>query len=310
MIRAIRSLISTGTELTCYSSNFAPGTHWANWVQYPFPPGYSHVGEVIAVGEDVADIVAGARVATRSNHREYVTCPAGQAVKIPAGVSDEDATWFGIASIVQNGVRRAGHELGDVVVVVGLGMLGQLAVQYVRLIGASEVIAVDLSAARLEMAAAHGANHTLQMSVQDALPEIERITHGRRADRVYDVTGHAPVFQHALTLVRNGGRLVLLGDSGAPSEQRLAPDLITRGLTVVGAHDSNAPGAPTNNDWWTNRHMQPLFFKYLERGQMRVSDLVTKRYSPRDAGSAYADLLADRSSAMGVLFDWSQLSAE
>ncbi len=308
LIRSRRSLISTGTELTCYSRRFDPGTHWDSWVKYPFTPGYSNVGEVVAMGTGVEGIRVGDRVATRTGHHQYSVRPAAHGLLIPDGVSDEDAAWFAIASIVQNGVRRAEHRLGEVIVVTGLGILGQLVVQYARLSGASEVVAIDLSESRLQKASAHGATRTLLMPVDQARAEVERLTEGRGADCAYDVTGHAPVFSHVLRLVRTFGKVILLGDSGAPAQQHLSPDLIRRGLQVIGAHDGNAPSSATDHAWWTHANMQRLFFQYVERGQMCVSDLVTARYHPEEAAKAYSELLRDRSQALGVLFDWSQLN--
>ena len=69
----------------------------------------------------------------------------GALTPIPRGVTDEDATWFGLAKIAQNGVRRAEHRLGESVAVIGLGPVGQLVVQYLRLLGARHVIAIDLA---------------------------------------------------------------------------------------------------------------------------------------------------------------------
>ena len=105
-------------------------------MQYPFYPGYSSVGEVLAVGSAVEGIEVGQQVASRSRHAQLVLADAQRCVPVPEGVSDEEATWFGLACIVQNGVRRANHVLGDDVVVVGLGQLGQLVVEYARLGGA------------------------------------------------------------------------------------------------------------------------------------------------------------------------------
>jgi 2-desacetyl-2-hydroxyethyl bacteriochlorophyllide A dehydrogenase len=306
LVQTQRSLISTGTECICLQRKFEEGTHWHNWVRYPFYPGYSNAGRVLEVGEGVDNFQRGDRVATRAPHFQFYVADAARTLKIPDGVSDEDATWFGIASIVQNGVRRAEHELGDVVVVIGLGMLGQLVAQYARLSGAREVIAVDVARPRLEMAQAHGATRTLEMGVADAYDAVSDWTEGRLADVVYDVTGHPAVFTPALRLVRRFGKLLLLGDTGIPSEQRLSFDVITRGLCIIGAHDTHPPDVATDHVYWSRANMQRLFFTYLERGQMRVSDLVTHCYSPAEAPQAYQMLTTDRSSALGVIFDWTE----
>jgi threonine dehydrogenase-like Zn-dependent dehydrogenase len=278
------------------------------------------VGEVVAVGPGVTSIKEGDRFALREPHKEYVTVstvssetrqlltqPPSQLYPVPGGLSDEEAPWAGLATIVQNGVRRAEQNLGETVIIIGLGLLGQLAVQYARLLGAKHVIALDLTKQRLEMAAAHGATVTLLLDVAEAREQVLRLTDGVGADVVYDVTGAAPVFSSALTLLRRFGRLVLLGDTGDPTQQHLTGDLITKGLSVIGAHDSNPPTESTDHTYWSKSRMVNLFFTYLSRGDMRVADLVTHRYSPLEAEQAYRLLCEDRASAMGVIFDWTQL---
>ena len=307
LIRAKKTLISTGTESICLSRLFAPGTHWDKWVKYPFHPGYSMVGQVVAVGSEVEGIHEGDRFALREPHQEYVTVPTGTLYAVPDGVSDEEAPWLGLATIVQNGVRRAEQTLGDAVVVIGLGLLGQLVVQYARLSGARQVIAVDVAERRLMMAGEHGATVTLAMGAQHAREHILKSTDGAGADVVYDVTGAAPVFSASLTLLRRFGRLVLLGDTGTPSEQRLTGDVVTKSLSIVGAHDNNPPAVSTDHAYWSKQRIVELFFTYLLRSDMRVSDLVTHSYSPLDAVEAYRILREERMTAMGVLFDWTQL---
>ena len=223
------------------------------------------------------------------------------------GVSEEAGSWLALASIVQNGVRRAQLELGDVVVVIGLGLLGQLAVQYARLSGTREVIAIDTAPMRLQMAATLGATHTLEMGAGEAKARVGELTEGRLADVVFDVTGHPTVFPAALGLVRRFGKMLLLGDTGEPSKQCLTSDVMTRGVRILAAHDGDAPPDATDYHFWTRSNMSALFFDFVARGQMNIEPLVTHRFSPHDAEAAYHLLLHDRSQAMGVIFDWEQV---
>lgn len=307
LIRTNKTLISTGTECICYQRNFAPGTHWDHWVQYPFHPGYSSVGEVVAVGADVTGLVPGQRVASRSSHAQFVLAAAERCVPVPDAVSDEDATWFGLAAIVQNGVRRANHVLGDDVVVVGLGQLGQLVVQYARLGGARQIIAVDPAEPRLALACSSGATTTLACGADRALEAVGALTGGRLADVVYDVTGHPAVFGAALGLARRFGTVLLLGDTGTPQLQTLTVDVVTRGLRIVGAHDTNPPPVSSDYAYWSHAEMAALFFTYLSRGQMNVASLISRRFDPREAADAYSLLLTERATTMGVILDWTDL---
>jgi 2-desacetyl-2-hydroxyethyl bacteriochlorophyllide A dehydrogenase len=307
LIETQKSLISIGTECICLSRNFAPGTHWDGWVQYPFSTGYSNAGRVVEVSPDVTEFKPGDRVATRSKHAQYVVADAATSLHIPENIVDEDATWFGLATIAQIGNRRAEHQLGDAVVIVGAGPVGQLAAQYARVGGAREVLVIDMSEARLAMAKAHGATMTLNMSVNDAEEAVREATEGRLADVVYDVTGHPAVFAPAIKLARRFGKMILLGDAGNPGEQRLTGDVITRGVKIIGAHDNFPAQHVTDFEPWSRPAIGRLFLTYLSRGQMSVHDLITHTYAPQDAPEAYGMLINDRSAAMGVIFDWTQL---
>src|ERR1044071_1916083 len=118
-----RSLISTGTESRCLLGIFDPETNWKDWVQYPFHPGYSMGARVLEVGKDVKDFKAGDTIwAPGIPHVQYFTMEAAQAVKLPQGVSEEDASWSNLACTTQLGTRRAELKLGESVGIVGLGI--------------------------------------------------------------------------------------------------------------------------------------------------------------------------------------------
>jgi 2-desacetyl-2-hydroxyethyl bacteriochlorophyllide A dehydrogenase len=313
LCRAEKSLISIGTETHCLRGVFDPGTNWADWVQYPFRPGYSMVGRVVKVGADVAGFREGDRVATSATHQQYfsVSADAGTStgspfgvLALPGAVSSEDGTWMPLACTTQLGIRRASLALGESVGVVGLGMLGQLVVQYLWLSGAKHVVAIDTVRGRLDVARAHGATHVLECSAEDAPEPVAEITGGRMLDVVFDVTGHPAVLAPATRLLRRLGRVVLLGDTTTPSKQHLGPRVLADSLSIHAIHALMRPDSPTEWNPWTAGEMAGLFFDYLQQGRMRVRDLVTHRRRPEEAPAVYAGLLRDRSSAIGVVFDW------
>jgi threonine dehydrogenase-like Zn-dependent dehydrogenase len=194
--------------------------------------------------------------------------------------------------------------LGEDAGIVGLGILGQLVVQYLALSGARRIVAIDPAQGRLEMARSHGATHTLALDVRKARLAVDALTGGKMLDAVFDITGHPSVLAQCVPLLRKLGRVVLLGDTPTPTQQFLGPGVVSDSIAILGIHGTMAPDVATVFNPWTAREMVALFFDYLMQGRMRVADLVTHRYSPLDAREVYARLMQDRSFATGVVFDW------
>ncbi len=303
LVRARASLVSTGTECIVLTGDHDPGTGWAAWGRFPFRPGYSMVGEVVDAGPGCR-LRPGDRVAARQCHQQYFLGGDGL-LRVPTDISDQDASWFAIASIVQNGIRRIGIGLGDTVVVIGAGILGQLALQYARICGARDVVAVDVAAPRLALAQrAGGATHTLGLPVAAAVEPLRELTGGRLADVVIDATGAAAVLDPAFELCRRLGRLLILGDTGHPAAQHLSHAVMLRGITITAAHDSHPPAEGNDHYRWSHREMQELFFALLRQDRMRVTPLISEVVSPRQAPEVYLELLEHRDRHMGVVFDW------
>jgi threonine dehydrogenase-like Zn-dependent dehydrogenase len=146
----------------------------------------------------------------------------------------------------------------------------------------------------------------LALSAADARGEVERITGGRMLDVVFDVTGHPAVLAPCTRLLRKLGRAVLLGDTPTPSRQGMGPRVLADSLSILAIHALMRPEVASEFNPWTAEEMTALFFDYLRQGRMRVADLVTHRHDPADAPSVYAGLVRDRSTAIGVLFDWTR----
>lgn len=306
---AERSLISIGTESYCLRGVFDPGTNWEAWVKYPFRPGYSMAARVIAVGQGVKEFREGDRVAAWVPHQQYFKIRPDEAYRVPDGISPEEATWAVLATTTQLGVRRAQLQLGERVGVVGLGMLGQLVVQYLAVAGCRQVIAIDTAEGRLKLALAHGATHAVASDVVSAQSQVETLTGGKMLDVVYDITGNPSVLAPATRLLRQLGRLVLLGDTPTPTQQFLGPGVLSNSIAILGIHAYARPMQGSDFYPWGANEMVSLFFDYLLQRRMNVADLITHRFAPSDAPNVYEMLRQDRSAAVGVIFDWSSLNS-
>jgi 2-desacetyl-2-hydroxyethyl bacteriochlorophyllide A dehydrogenase len=292
------SLMSTGTENIVFNRLFDPGTHWDNWVKYPFYPGYSSVGVVEAVGPDVKNLKPGDRVATRCGHSSHQLRQESDCHLIPAEIPFAEAVWFALAKIAFQGARAAEYKMGDSVLVIGAGPIGQMSTRWARAAGAPSIIVVDSVPGRLEMASVGGATATISQSITEARESILQANHGKLPRVVIDSTGVAAVFSAALGLAARFGTVVVLGDTGSPSGQRLTPDVITRGLRIVGAHDGH------NNEQWNDGTIVPLFFSLVKTGRFSLAKLNTHTFRPEDCAEAYGVANRDRASTMGILFDW------
>jgi 2-desacetyl-2-hydroxyethyl bacteriochlorophyllide A dehydrogenase len=307
LCKAEKSLISIGTEIQCLKGEYDANTGWEKWVKYPFNPGYSMSARVISVGALVEGLKEGDRVATPACHMQYFTIKSSQATFLPDEVSMEDGTWLTLACTTQIGVRRAGLELGESVGVIGLGMLGQLCVQYLRAAGARRIVAIDPIDMRLRLASKSGATHILNCDAESAIDHIKEITDGKMLDMVMDVTGHPAVLSPATQMVRKLGRVVLLGDAVNPSKQTLGPRVVADSIAILGIHGLAYPQESTVYHPWSKKQMISLFLDYLRLKRMDLSHLITHRISPLDAPEIYKKLLHNRSEAMGIIFDWNQI---
>jgi 2-desacetyl-2-hydroxyethyl bacteriochlorophyllide A dehydrogenase len=298
LIRTHLSLMSTGTENIVFNRLFDSGTSWDQWVKYPFYPGYSSVGTIEELGDEVTHLRKGQRVAFRAGHRSVALQEAAQCCPIPDGVPFEQAVWFALAKITFHGAFAARYSLGDSVLVIGAGPIGQMSIRWARAAGCARIIAVDTAAHRLPLAEAGGATSLVTSPIGEARDAILAAGNGKLPHIVIDSTGHAGVFACALGLVADRGKVVLMGDTGSPARQTLTSDVLIRGLTIVGVHDGH------DTPDWNGATIPQLFFDLVASGRFPMLGLTSHVFAPQDATEAYATANRDRASTMGLIFDW------
>ncbi|PTY04112.1 theronine dehydrogenase [Verrucomicrobia bacterium LW23] len=292
------SLMSTGTENIVFNRNFDPGTHWDNWVKYPFYPGYTLVGTIQKVGPGVTDRFVGQRVAYRTGHRSHALMAAKFTYPIPDEVPWEEAVWFSLVKIAFMGARAADYRLGDTVLIIGAGPIGQMSVRWARAAGAASIIVVDPVPGRLKAATEGGATAVISLPIGEAREAVLAANGGQLPRVVIDGTGHAAVFAHALTLAARFGTVVVLGDTGQPTQQTLTTDVINRGLRIVGAHDCHT------DEQWHDATITDYFFRLVKSGRFPMQNLTSHMFKPEACADAYGIANRDRAATMGILFDW------
>lgn len=267
------------------------------------PSGYSAAGEVLAVGEcvdgfSVGDLVAcaGAGIA---NHAEIISVPVNLAVKSPANLGLDEASTVTLGSIAMQGVRRAQPTLGETIVVVGLGVLGQITAQLLVANGC-RVIGVDMDQQRIDMALANGLKFGINPSIESYVEFTKRVTEGIGADAVIitAATSSDQIVSDAANACRKKGRVVLVGDVGLHLRRA---DFYTKEIDFLFSC-SYGPGRydPTYEEsgqdyplpyvrWTENRNMDS-YLKLVADGQVRLRNLMGSPYDVDRAAQAYADL--------------------
>lgn len=301
LVRTQLSLMSTGTENIVYNRLFDPGTHWDGWVKYPFYPGYTSVGIVETMGEGVSSLKIGDRVAYREPHRSHAVVNEADCYPIPDGLSFEQAVWFALAKITFVGARAVDYRMGDSVLVIGTGPIGQMSIRWAAAAGLTPIIAVDTAKSRMPLAQAGGATNVITTPITEAREAVLKAGKGKLPKVVVDSTGNAAVFSAALGLAADRGKVLLMGDTGSPASQSLTPDVISRGITIVGAHDSHITAE------WHNATIMPLFFSLALSGRFSLEGLTSHVFAPEQCAEAYLTANRDRASTMGLIFDWADI---
>jgi threonine dehydrogenase-like Zn-dependent dehydrogenase len=258
---------------------------WVNKNLQPEAPiffGHEASGIIEAVGDGVQTLTVGDRVTLfteEGGYAEYISLAEKWAVKIPDRVPYDYALGEPIACAM-NGAKRSCVEIGDTVVIVGLGFMGALIMQGIALKGASRIIVVDTREESFELARKLGAREIIDSKNANAAERIMELTNGKGADVVIECTGYQAPLDLATQAVKIRGKLVIFGyHQGGPR----TIDVQTwnwKGLDVVNAHERDPEvylqGIKTG-------------MKLLETGQLVMEPLVTHFYTLDDVNQAFQD---------------------
>ena len=186
-----------------------------NKLGQPLPLGYCNVGTVVAIGKGVTELKVGDRVASNGQHAEFVCVPKNLVAKVPDNVSDEEAAFTVIGSIGLQGIRLLNPQLGETVVVTGLGLIGLIAAQLLKANGC-KVIGIDFDEEKIQLARAKGIVAINPAKGTDPVKFVMEETDQIGADAVL-ITASAKtndVIHQAAEMSRKRGRIVLVGVIG------------------------------------------------------------------------------------------------
>jgi len=260
--------------------------------------GYSAAGVVIECANDITDFRPGDRVACAgtdyASHAEVISVPRNLCVRVPEQLKFEEGAFGTVGAIALQGVRRGEPTLGESVVVIGLGLVGQLTVQLLKANGC-RVFGVDIDETRIQLALASGAEAACVPD--DAKEKIQRWSRGRGADACIiaaATTSNDPIVL-AGVVSRLKGRVVAVGLVGMDVPRDI---YYQRELTLKvslsygpGRHDpeyeERGRDYPVAYVRWTEARNMEAFLDLLALGRIDVKPLITHRFTIDDAPRAY-----------------------
>lgn len=286
-----------------------------NRLDQPLPLGYSSAGRVEAVGEGVDVVKPGDRVACAGGgfavHAEQALVPKNLVCPIPDGVNTEAAAFATLGSVALHAFRLAEAQVGSKVAVIGLGVLGQLALQVVRSAGC-EAFGVDLSPERVGRAQAEGFEAVEREGAEAAGQEF---TAGQGFDAVLicaDTPSSDPLVLSG-EIARDRAAVVAVGAVGMELPRRTFYEkelsfLVSRSYGP-GRYDPSYEEAgidyPIGYVRWTEGRNLQAFLELLAAGRIDPLPLITHRFSIESAAEAYHLITDDQSEAgLGILIEY------
>lgn len=300
-IRTLYSGISAGTELSQYrGTNPFMQRRWdeasrlfvqADAPSWPYPVrnlGYEEVGEIIEVGSGVEDLQPGQRVFGTWGHRTHHVAAAELARDrlLPAGADPRIGIFSHIGAVALNGVHDAAIRLGDLVVVFGLGVPGQIVAQAARAAGAT-VIGVDPVHDRREKAKALGAEGVLDPGKGSVAERIKSETGGRGADVCIEVSGTPAALAEAVRTVAYSSRVVAMGFfQGEARGLMLGEEFHHNRIELVCSQISGvAPGASHR---WNKLRLWQSAVRLQHEGRLNLLPLITHSVAFEEAPELFA----------------------
>lgn len=304
--------ISSGTERANITGDpFVTIASAVPTVNFPRTAGYSAAGVVMAVGENVKSVKVGDRVALSwSKHTNLQVLNEKNVHLIESDkVSYAAAALTHIATFPMAAIRKCRLEMGESAMVMGLGILGLLAVQLLRAAGAVPVIAVDPNPDRRQKALQLGADYAFDPFAADFVETVKNASHGG-VNVAIEVTGNGPALNQALDCMAKLGRVALLG---CTRQSDFTVDYYHKvhgpGISLIGAHTNARPNAESSAGYWTDHDDAMAVLRLCGAGRIDLDAMIEETHAPEEAPQIFQRLIHEKSFPV-VQFDWTRMKRE
>lgn len=300
--------ISIGTEMAMLKQeNVYEGSGWQKHTQFPYAPGYSAVGQVVGVGKglDKSEFL-GKCIAHYGPHARFgkVSTPDPMHYEVPTDVPAQEAVFFALSEVGMNGVRRSKLRWGDVAVIFGAGIIGQLTARYCLLAGARQVFLADISDFRLNQAMDIAGLTLIRSDMQDEAEIVRQKTNGRMADIVFEATGVAAIIPQEFACLRRMGKMVILSSPRGKTQFDFHDLCNAPGFTIIGAHNWTHPRTEEEENSWTWQRDNAFMFELIEQGKLSLKGLISHSVPYTKAIEMYQEVLNHPGQMLAVHFEW------
>lgn len=282
----------------------------------PSALGYSCAGTVVAAGGMVEGLQPGDRVACGgadyANHAEFVAVPKNLVVKVPDNVSDEAAAFTTVGAIAMQGVRLAEPLLGETFLVIGLGLLGQIAVQLLRANGCN-VIASDLDQSLVERAEAFGAVGIGSGADTEAVCLARTANQGVDGVLICAGSSSNAIIEMCGRVVRQKGRVVVVGavPMDIPRQEYFMKEISVVISRSYGPgrydprYEEQGHDYPIGYVRFTEKRNMESFLDLVSQGKVDVESLITHRFAVEEAARAYQLIEGKKTEPyIGIILDY------
>ena len=303
LIKTICTAISTGTEIRVYrgisidahNKLMFPKMSW----DYPVENGYSTVGEIVQIGNEVNGYKIGQRVFTGETHKQYAACNPADVYKIPDGISSENAAMLNILQVGHLALRSANPTFGENVIIAGLGVIGLSSLAYCRAFGFN-AIGIETISKRQSIAKTMGITSTfnpnepeLQAKVQNQFGEI-------LADFAIEAASSWKAIEICQTLVKDEGKIVVVSrHTDLPEYNPLGHPYFGKRQSIISSY-----GFSENNIRWNRFNCMNLTMRLLESKLLDISPMITDKIQWDELPGMYAKLSTSPENIVGVIVDW------
>ena len=309
-IKTLYSGISTGTEMAAYRGT-SPLSRFdedrrlfvkdAVPLSYPLSYAYESVGEVVEVGDGVGRFKVGDLVGTLWGHQDIYVIGEGDTYLLDRNMDPRRGVFLALGGVALNGILDGAINLGETVVIFGLGVIGQMLVQMLRMSGATTIVAVDPIGARRELARRAGADVLIDPSAtKDVAAQVRETTENRGADVAFEASGASAALHEAIRTVGYDGKVVAM--SFYQGESRglfLGEEFHFNRVRVISDQGGRtSPALPL----WSIKRARETICRLLPK--LDLDGMITHEFPFEKAADAYGLLDERREQALQVILKY------